>query len=48
MKALSVALSTSPTAVMRFLAFSVSDPVESVFGSGTVKLSKYKVGTVHI
>ena len=44
MKALSVALSTSPTAVIRFSAFSVTKLMDSLFAPGSVKSRKHKQG----
>ena len=54
MEALSVALSTSLTAVIRFSAYFVSLLVDSFFASGSVKSRKHKQGrestsiTLHI
>ena len=45
MKALSVAISTLPTAVIRFSAFSVTKLMDCLFAPGSVKSERHKKGS---
>lgn len=45
MKALSVALSTSATTVIRFSALTVINLLESLFASGSIMSKKHKQGS---